>query len=167
MRENLEEKNPYQQYLESGGAFNEKDYENAIQKVRDAMEMTTHEMPSEQEKPIENQAQHQLKTMVENETPPEKHAQLQVKMIAEYAGIELNKDKADQRAVLYGILRDNSQSKETQSRYSQMSDQRLFAEALRMLEDKDALNKLIEANHKIGTHCPICSKVVTPGESCR
>lgn len=144
MHENQENKNRYQKYRESGGVIGEKDYENALARVRNAM--AAHEMS------------------------PEKHAWDQVKLMAERAGIALDKDNADQRTMLYSIiseLRAVPPSQETQKSYSQISDTELFAEALRMLEDADALNKLIEAYHKVGIYCPLCSKVVSPGQECR
>ena len=77
----------------------------------------------------------------------------QAENMAEFAGIELQDH--DPRVKLYATLRDKT------------SDQSLFAEVLRILGDTEALNKLIGAYHKMGIHCPICLKVVAPGEECR
>ena len=79
-------------------------------------------------------------------------AMKQAENMAEFAGIELQDH--DPRVKLYATLRDKT------------SDQRLFAEVLRILRDTEALNKLIGAYHKVGIHCPICLKVVAPGEEC-
>ena len=94
----------------------------------------------------------------------------QAERMAEFAGIELHdtKDAIDQRTMLYGILRADAKPEEAKYHHSQMSDQRLFAEVLRMLGDTDALGKLINAYHKAGNYCPIClKKVIASGEECR
>lgn len=80
-------------------------------------------------------------------------AMKQAENMAKFAGIELQDH--DPRVKLYATLRDKT------------SDQSLFAEVLRMSRDTEALNKLIGAYHKTGTRCPICSKIVAPGEECR
>ncbi|MDP3697091.1 MAG: hypothetical protein Q8R55_03595, partial [Candidatus Taylorbacteria bacterium] len=86
----------------------------------------------------------------------------QVKNLAKFAGIELQNKKSanDLRVKLYAVLREDDKSKEVKYHYNQMSDQRLFAEVLRILGDAESLNKLIGAYHKTGIHCPICLKVV-------
>ncbi len=134
-----QEKDPYEQYQELGGIINREDYENALARARDAA------------------------------TAPEKMLVGQAELMAEFAGIELHntKDAIDQRITLYETLRADSKPEEIKYHHSQMSDQRLFAEVLRMLGDTDSLNKLIGAYHKVGTHCPICLKVVASGEECR
>lgn len=103
------------------------------------------------------------------ETSPKEVLIKQAEHMAEFAGIELHntQDKIDQRTVLYGILRADAKPEEVKYHHSQMSDQRLFAEVLRMLGDMDALSKLITAYHKVGTYCPICLKVAASGEKCR
>ncbi|OGG45817.1 hypothetical protein A2673_04045 [Candidatus Kaiserbacteria bacterium RIFCSPHIGHO2_01_FULL_50_13] len=68
----------------------------------------------------------------------------QAKNIATYAGIVL-KNSGDPRVNLYAALRADNKPKDVEHHHSQMSDQRLFAEALRMLGDTDALNKTIAA----------------------
>ncbi|MDO8575060.1 MAG: hypothetical protein Q7R61_02180 [bacterium] len=137
-RDAEQKKDPYEQYQELGGIINREDYENALARAHDAA------------------------------TTPEKMLIGQAELMAEFAGIELHntKDAVDQRITLYEILRADSKPEEIKYHHSQMSDQRLFAEVLRMLGDTDSLNKLIGAYHKVGTHCPICLKVVTSGEKC-
>ena len=91
---------------------------------------------------------------------PEKELGKEPGNMAKFAGIKLRntEDVLDKRTAWYRVLRAGS---------SQMYDQRLFAEVLRMLEDKDALKKLIAAYHKAGIHCPICLKTPAAGEECR
>lgn len=75
-----------------------------------------------------------------------KAAKEQAIVIAKIAGIELDGRSADKRVILYGILRnDVADNAETTHHHSQMGDQRLFAEALRMLGDAGSLKKLIAA----------------------
>lgn len=138
MHEAPKENSRYNQYREFGGIINEKDYESALARAQDIG------------------------------TVPEKIPIRQAEHIAEFAGIELRniKDAIDSRAVLYAILRTDTKTKEVEYHHSQMSDQRIFAEALRMLGDTDALAKLINAYHKVGIHCPICLKVAISGEEC-
>lgn len=117
MHEAIEENNPYRQYQETGGIINKKDYESALTRAQDAATTT--------EDVLVKQAQN----------------------IAEFAGIELHneKDAPDPRVVLYGVLRTDAKPEDTAHHHSQMSDQRLFAEALRMLGDTASLQKLIAA----------------------
>lgn len=138
MYETPEENSRYQQYREFGGIINEVEYESALTRARNT------------------------------ETSPEKILIKQAERMAEFAGIELRntKDAIDPRAVLYGILRADAKPKEAKYHHSQMPDQRIFAEVLRMLGDTDSLAKLINAYHKIGTHCPICLKVAVSDEEC-
>ena len=112
-----QEKDPYEQYKELGGIINREDYENALARARDAA------------------------------TAPEKMLVGQAELMAEFAGIELHntKDAIDQRITLYETLRADSKPEEIKYHHSQMSDQRLFAEVLRMLGDTDSLEKLIQA----------------------
>lgn len=139
MHEAIQENNPYQRYKEIGGIINEKEYESSLARSRD----TT--------------------------ITPEKTLMKEAELIAEFAGIELHntKDVIDQRTILYGILRADTKPEETKHHHSQMSDQRLFAEVLRMLGDTNALRKLIGIYHKAGMYCPICLKVATSAEECR
>ncbi|MEK7187369.1 MAG: hypothetical protein AAB691_00805 [Patescibacteria group bacterium] len=72
----------------------------------------------------------------------------QAKGIAQRAGITLLGD-TDPRIMLYAIMRSDTKPEGVEHHHSQMSDQRLFAEAARILGDKDSLKKLIEAYPKI------------------
>ena len=139
MRDGEQKKDSYAQYQELGGIINKEDYESALQRSAETAAVSD-------------------TTMV-----------AQVEDMAEFAGIELQKEKSanDPRVKLYAVLRGDSKPEDVKYHHSQMSDQRLFAEVLRILGDTEALSKLIDAYHKIGTHCPICLKVVTPGEECR
>lgn len=116
MRDPPKENNCYQQYQKLGGIINEKDYDSILAKAEDTTALNI---------PLIKQSEG----------------------IAEFAGIELHntKDTIDPRTILYGILRTDTKPKEVQYHHSQMCDQRLFAEALRMLGDTDSLRKVIEA----------------------
>lgn len=105
----------YEQYQDMGGIINEKDYQNALNRARDTVTLN--------------------KVLI-----------LQAEGMAELAGITLLNSEGvlDPRIILYGILRTDVKPG-NEYHHSQMSDQRLFAEALRMLEDVDSLQKLIEA----------------------
>ena len=78
-----------------------------------------------------------------------------------------NSGGVDPKVKLYVVLRADNKPEDVKYHHSQMSDQRLFAEVLRMLGDTDALNKLVDAYHKVGIYCPICLKVIASGEECR
>lgn len=135
---NVQLESAYERYQKLGGIINEKDYGNALARVEETATLD--------------------KALIQ-----------QAEFIARFAGIELynTKDVLDRRVVLYGILRTNARPGDVKYHHSQMCDQRLFAEALRMLGDTDALNKLVDAYHKVGTYCPICLKVAASGEECR
>lgn len=152
MREGIEDaggamgkinKDAYSRYLEMGGIINEKDYENALDKNFE----------------------------------PSKAAQeaaLTADLIAKHAGIELKHgpkmadgfEDPDPRAKLFAVLRGDKKPPNVSDHHSQMSDQRLFAEVLRMSGDKDSLDKLKSSCHKNGIYCPVCLKVVGPENKC-
>ena len=137
MQRQTKENNAYGSYRTLGGIINEKDCVIALDKSE--------------------------KTAAFNKTLIQ-----EAENIAERAGIVLeNSDGADPRVKLYAVLRADNKPEDVKYHHSQMSDQRLFAETLRMLGDTDALDKLVNAYHKVGTHCPICLKVVASGEQCR
>ena len=127
----------YSKYQELGGIINEEDCKNAWARAEKATAF--------------------IKSLIG-----------QAKEIARYAGIILdNSDGVDPKVKLYAVLRADNKPEDVKHHHSQMSDQRLFAEALRMLGDTDALNKLVDAYHKVGTYCPICLKVIKSDEECR
>lgn len=109
------EKNNYQQYLELGGIINEKDYEDAL-------------------------------TRAQKTATLDKARIRQAENIAKFAGIELHKTEGsiDQRIILYGILRSDVRPEGIEHHHSQMSDQRIFVETLRMLGDAESLDKMIK-----------------------
>ena len=111
---NTPEENNYQRYLELGGIINEKDYQDVL--IRAQRTTTLDEARIRQ---------------AEN--------------LAKFAGIELyNTDGTiDQRIVLYGILRSDVMPEGVKYHHSQMSDQRILVEALRMLGDVESVNKMI------------------------
>lgn len=114
--DNTQENKSYRQYWESGGIINEKDYESVLTRARNTTTLD--------------------KTLIQ-----------QAENIAKFAGIELNntEDGIDQRIILYGILRSDVKPEEVKSHHSQMSDQGLFVEALRMQGDTESLDKMIRA----------------------
>lgn len=117
---NLE--NSYQRYLELGGVINEKDYQSALDRMN-----KTHTL--------------------DRKNPQVRNSIQQALGIARYAEIKLNdsEDVLDPKIVLYEVLRNDTQPKGMGYHYSQMSDQRIFGEVLRMLGDVDSLDKLIKA----------------------
>ncbi len=69
----------------------------------------------------------------------------QAEMIARFTGVPLdNKNRLDEITVLYGVLRTDT-NPGVKHHHSQMSDQRLFAEALRMLDHPELLEQVIAA----------------------
>jgi len=109
------ENDAYGNYRELGGIINEKDCVSALDRVG---ETTTFN-----------------KSLIR-----------QAENIAKYAGIVLeNSDGVDPRVKLYAVLRTDNKPEDVEYHHSQISDQRLFAEALRMLGDVDSLNKVIAA----------------------
>lgn len=138
MRNDEQKKDPYAQYRELGGIINKNDYESALKRSGETAEVSD-------------------------------AAVKQVENMEKFAGIETQNGKSagDPRIKLYAILRGDNKPEKVKHHHSQMSDKRLFAETLRMLGDTEALDKLIGAYHKVGTHCPICLKVVASGEECR
>lgn len=113
--QNTPEENNYQQYLELGGIINEKDYEDALARAQ--------------------------KTTTLDETRIR-----QAENIAKFAGIELRNTEGaiDQRIILYGILRSDVRPEGVKRHRGQMSDQRIFVEALRMLGDVESVDKMIK-----------------------
>lgn len=112
----------YQRYLELGGIINEKDYQNTIDRMN--------------------------KTHTFNRTDPRVRNKIwQAEGMARYARIELNnsEDDLDPKIVLYVILRSDVRPEGVEYHHSQMSDQCIFGEVLRMLGDADSLDKLVRA----------------------
>ena len=107
----------YHQYKEQGGIINEQDYQNALQRANDS-------------------------STIFNKT-----LRVQAEGIAGFAEIELHNEAGviDPRIKLYVILRGDVGPAEVKHHHDEMSDQRLFAEALRMLGDTESLDKMIRA----------------------
>lgn len=107
--------NNYQQYLELGGIINEKDYEDAL-------------------------------TRAQKTTALDEAQIMQAENIAKFAGIGLRntEDTVDQRIILYGILRSDARPEGVKYHHSQMSDQQIFMEVLRMLGDVESVDKMIK-----------------------
>ncbi len=119
MQDAEKENNCYERYQELGGIINEKDCESALVRAKNT-------------------------TVLDLDIIRIKQSELMAKI----AGIELRntKDAMDQRTILYVILRADAKPEGIKYHHNQMSDQRLFAEVLRMLGDIDSLNKLINTH---------------------
>jgi len=119
------EENNYQKYLALGGIINEADYNNALERIKSFHSLT--------------------KTLI-----------LQAVNIAKYAGIELQniEDGLDSRVMLYGILRIDIKPEGVEYYHSSMSDQKIFVEALRMLEDTESVDKMIKRHPNISFKYP-------------
>ena len=116
--------NNYQHYLELGGIINEKDYQSALDRMN-----SVHTLDRKDPQVIDS-----IRQVVD---------------MARYAKIELGDSEdvvdIDPRIVLYVILRLDVGPEGVKYHHSQMSDQRIFGEVLRMLGDANSLNKLIKA----------------------
>jgi len=110
----------YSRYTELGGIINETDYLSIRQRA-DAISI------------------------------PDKLSTSQVNVIAGVAGIRLlsSGKTLEPMTKLYMIMRADKKPEGVVYHHSQMTDQRLFAEALRILEDEKSLNKLIAAHRHI------------------
>ncbi len=126
MQDAEKESNCYEWYQKLGGIINEKDFQNALDRINNARTL-------------------------DRRDPQIRNSILQAVGIARCADIKLNdsEDAVDPRIVLYVILRADAMPEGIRYHHSQMSDQRLFAEALRMLGDVDSLNKLINTHPHI------------------
>lgn len=111
--------NNYERYKSLGGIINENDYRSALDRAGEATALTRQHIA-------------------------------QAEVMAKVAGITLHSTKGflDPKVALYGVLRSDRNPRE-KYHHSQMSDQRLFAEALRMLGDDDSLRKLIATHPNI------------------
>lgn len=112
-------RNKYEQYRSLGGVINEEDYQSALDRIKGTVSL-------------------------------DKNLISQAGGIARASDIELHNlgGQLDPRVILYGILRTDT-NPNAEYHHSQMSDQKLFAEALRMLGDEDSLQKLIVAHPNI------------------
>lgn len=109
----------YQRYQQLGGIVNKEDYQSALERARNATTFSESSIGK-------------------------------VKIMAQNAGIILknSENTPDPRAALYAVMR---QDRKPGAEYyhGQMSDQRLFGEVLRMLEDAESLRKLKRAYYDI------------------
>lgn len=114
--------NNYQHYVELGGIINEKDYQSALGRMNNTSTL------GRRSPQIIDSIQQAVNT-------------------ARYAGIELKDsgDVLDPKIRLYVILRLDVRPEGVEHHHSQMGDQRIFGEVLRMLGDADSLDKLVKA----------------------
>ena len=115
--------NNYQRYLGLGGIINENDYQSALDRMNNT------------------------RTLNGND-PQVRNSILQAVEMARHAEVELNdslETVPDPKIVLYVILRLDTKPKDVEYHHSQMSDQRIFGEVLRMLGDVDSFDKLVKA----------------------
>ena len=112
---NKKEEESYHRYRKLGGIINEQDYKSALARAESA-------------------------------TTFDKTLKAQAEGIARFAKIELHNigGVIDPRIKLYAILREDVRPEGVERHHDEMSDQRLFAEALRMLGDVESLEKMIE-----------------------
>lgn len=151
-------KSEYPKYQALGGIINEGDYTNALVGISEKMKEFTDmsemlKSQAEAGKMITEAEREELQKLSIQMTP--------VKIMADAAGISLESDEAlvsvvgtelgavkfakDKRAALFGILRGDTNTSGAEHHHSQMNDQNLFAEALRMSGDEESLKKLAEA----------------------
>ena len=116
----------YQHYQKLGGIINESDYRSALQRAREPNALDRVDIFEAQK----------INSTIQ-----------QARNIARFSEIELSDsgDALDFKIVLYAILRLDTQPEGVRWHHSQMSDQRLFAEVLRMLKDANSLGKLTRA----------------------
>lgn len=131
-------KNNYQHYLELGGAINEDDYRNIIDRMSG------------------------MRTFDRN-NPELRNRMSQAERMANYAKIKLSNSEGvpDPIIILYAVLRSNAQLDKAEYHRIQ-TDLQIFREALRILGDTNALGKLKEAYHSnrpSGTNCPLCGQI--------
>ena len=112
----------YARYQELGGIINQEDYRSALERAKNA-------------------------------TTFNKGFILSAEGMAQHAGIVFknSEDTPDPRAALYAVMREDRKPG-AEYYHGQMSDQRLFAEVLRMLEDDESLTKLKSAYYNISFH---------------
>jgi hypothetical protein len=112
----------YERYKKLGGIINEKDYQTAIDSTIETNRLD-----------IGNSA---IRSRIS-----------QAEAIARQAGIKLNnlEDVLDPRVITYVLLRSDVMPEDAKFHHSQMSDQNIFGEVLRMYDDADSLDKLIKA----------------------
>ncbi|MBI2120028.1 MAG: hypothetical protein HYT94_00190 [Parcubacteria group bacterium] len=109
------ENNPYEKYKALGGIINEADYTNALEQAE--QNVSVGEMTL-----------------------------LHARSLMRRAGIDVEGDISKNPIVLlYGVLRSDKNLSGAEYHHSDMSDQNLFAEALRMLGESDALEKFMRA----------------------
>jgi|SRR3989344_6400895 len=118
----------YRRYLELSGIINETDYQSAMNRISGMCRIVMFESSSSIQSRVG-----------------------QVGWIAKYSGIELLGPEyvPDPRILLYVILRGDTRPEGVRHHHSQMSDQRIFGEVLRMLGDTDSFDKLVKAHPHI------------------
>ncbi len=84
-------------------------------------------------------------------TLPDESLVIQAKNIARVSGIHFTKDELREVIALYGVLR-NDLDPGAEFHHGQMSDERLVAEALRMLNHPGQLKKLMGTYHRQSMH---------------
>jgi hypothetical protein len=158
----VKSENGYSSYKNLGGIINEGEYKNALAEVPEKMK----EFKAMSEMLI---AQSQASSLMS----PAQRADIErlsiqmtpVKIMAGVAGISLEADDAlekvvgtelgavkfikDPRAVLFTILRGHTDTAGEGNHHSQMNDQSLFVEALRMFGDQESFKKLDEAHPRM------------------
>lgn len=129
-------------YMVLGGIINEKDYVNALRRAETGT-------GPDQSKVDKLGPDHNKQTRINQVIGIVDTINRILKEKNEEGIVLRNIDgKLDPKVKLYLVLR-GDQNTETGFHHSAMSDQRLFAEVLRMLEDEDSLKKLIKTHPNI------------------
>lgn len=150
-------KSEYSKYQALGGIINEGEYAGTLGRVPEKLKEFT-----DMSEMLKDQAEAgKIITEAQHEELQKLSIQMTaVKIMADAAGISLESDEAlekvvgtelsaikfakDKRAALFGILRGDTNASGAEYHHSQMNDQNLFAEALRMSGDEDSLKKITE-----------------------
>ncbi len=147
------EENNYQRYLELGGIVNEKDYNSALARLEEA--------EIEKKMPNRNQVI-QVKNMTKNagiELGSDKHAYRTIELYSilrsdrppeEVKQSHAHDQTKDQHTSVYhdGVPK-NDAKPEVKHHHSEMTDQRILVEALRMLGDVESRDRIINAHPNI------------------
>lgn len=132
----------YQQYQSLGGIINEGAYRSAMDRAK--------QVGLSPEEPVVNQGDNtadlEAADLAKKKAQLEESLRSQAKRIARFSKVFLPKEEFRDVVILYGILRTDVIPGEPYH-HGQMSDERLFAEALRMLNYPEELGRVIRTYH--------------------
>ena len=111
------ENSGYERYVKLGGIINQEDYNSALSR---------------------------LEIAETNDEPLDEKQTSYVQKLLKYADIELGSgDRAYRIVKLYSILRADTRPEKVKYHHDQMSDQQILVEALRILDDENAVSSMI------------------------